>query len=147
MASAERGTAISILLDTNVVLDLLLRREPWLSQAQPLWDSRDAGRVVVYLPTVALTNIFYIGRKQIGNAQAFEGIRFCLANFILVAVDRVIAEHALTLSGNDFEGNVQIACAVQAGVDFIVTRDPNGFAHSPIRAVSPPDLNKHLPTR
>ena len=55
---------IRALVDTNVVLDWLLDRKPWSDAAQPLWDARDAGRVVAYLPASVLTDIFYIIRRQ-----------------------------------------------------------------------------------
>lgn len=131
---------VRVMLDTNVVLDLLWEREPWLSEAQRMWDARDAKTVVAYLPTVALTNIFYIGRKKIGHQRVMTGIQYCAANFELVPVDRAVVDYALNLSGADFEDNIQIACAVTAGVQFIVTRDPSGFTHAPIRAVAPPEL-------
>jgi hypothetical protein len=48
------------------------------------------------------------------------------------------------LPGNDFEDNVQIACAVIAGLDAIVTRDPKGFAGSPVLVLTPAELLARL---
>lgn len=134
--------SVRVLLDTNVVLDLLLQRQPWFNQAQPMWDARDAGTVIACLPTSALTNLYYIGRKQIGQHQIMAGIQYCVANFELVPLGRRDAEYALTLPRWDFEDNLQAACAVHAAVLFIVTRDPAGFAAvpAPIRVVDPPTL-------
>jgi predicted nucleic acid-binding protein len=53
-----------VLFDTNVVLDVLLRREPWVVEAQALWQAVDDGRIVGYIPAVAVTNIVYIARRQ-----------------------------------------------------------------------------------
>jgi hypothetical protein len=47
---------------------------------------------------------------------------------------------ARTLSGNDFEDNLQIACAILAGLDVIVTRDTKGFGEAPIPVLKPQDL-------
>ncbi len=49
------------------------------------------------------------------------------------------------MAGPVFEDNVQIACAQTAGVDFIVTRDPSGFAHSPLPVLAPTDVPSRLP--
>jgi predicted nucleic acid-binding protein len=139
---AEGPSPVRVLLDTNVILDLLLPRQPWLGQAQPMWDARDAGMILVCLPTSALTNIYYIGRRQIGQLRIMDGIRFCIANFELSSLERQDAEFALTLPGTDFEDNLQIACAVHAGVQYIVTRDPSDFTGTPapLRVVDPPTL-------
>ncbi len=132
-----------MLLDTNVVLDLMLRRAPWADQAQPLVDAREAGQLIGYLPASVLTDIF-VSRRLIGVDRAFEVVDRCLEDFELLPVDRTIIEAARRLPGNDFEDNVQIAGVLAAGLDLIVTRDIGGFAHSPIPAVEPPDVPEYL---
>lgn len=146
---ASASTGVRVLLDTNVVLDVLLRRQPWLTEAQPMWEARDAGTIIACLPVSALTNLYYIGRKQVGHEQIMTGIRFCVTNFELVSLERQDAEQALELSGPDFEDNLQIACAVRVGVLFIVTRDPADFAGAPapLRVGDPPALMRFLSAR
>lgn len=56
---------LRVSLDTNVLLDLTLRREPWLSEAQAMWDARDAHQIIGYVPASSLTDLYYISRKQI----------------------------------------------------------------------------------
>ena len=58
---------IRILLDTNVVLDVLLKREPWVSDASVIWQANDEGRLVGYLMASALTDIFYIACRLAGR--------------------------------------------------------------------------------
>jgi predicted nucleic acid-binding protein len=55
-------------------------------------------------------------------------------------VDRVALEAAHAMTGSDFEDNLQIACAVQAGADAIVTRDAQGFRGAPLPVLAPADL-------
>ncbi len=135
---------LRVLLDTNVLLDLALWRDPGLTEAQTMWYARDAHQVICYVPASSLTDLYYISRKQIGNMQARDSLRYCLANFEICAVDRPIIELALTLPGNDVEDNVIISCALSEALDFIVTRNTSDFQHSPIQAVEPPDVIKHL---
>lgn len=135
---------LRVLLDTNVLLDLALRREPWLTEARSMWDARDAREIICYVPASALTDLYYISRKQVGNVQAGQVVRNCLANFEICTVNRLVLEYALTLPGNDFENNVMIACALAETVDLIVTRNVGDFKHSPIQAVEPPGVLKHL---
>lgn len=134
------------LIDTNVVLDWLLDRTPWSEEATPLWDARDAGQLIAYLPASVLTDIFYIVRRQAGIPAAFSAIDRVFAAFGLLAVDAPLLAQARALPGNDFEDNVQIACALATQLDLIVTRDPQDFRHSPLPVVAPPDIAAHLAT-
>ncbi|HXT34153.1 MAG TPA: PIN domain-containing protein [Chloroflexota bacterium] len=141
---ASSSPTLHILADTNVVLDLLLGRQPWLAAAQPMWEARDTGRLRLYLPASALTDIFYVARKLVGFAGAKHVVETCLLGFSIVGVDRHILAAALTLPGNDYEDNVQIACAQSAALDLIVTRNRADFAHSPILAVEPAEILRRL---
>jgi hypothetical protein len=71
-------------------------------------------------------------------------VRICLKAFEILAVDAQTVAAADALPGADFEDNLQMAAAVQANVDAIVTRDPAGFAMSPVPVLSPADLLKQL---
>lgn len=135
---------LRVLVDTNVVLDQLLRRDPWYAQAQPFWLARDAGRVVAYLPSSAVTDIFYISRRQVGNDQARAAVERCLREFGLIAVYRGMLEAALAMAGSDFEDDVQIACAQFARLDLLVTRDAKGFRHSLVPAIEPGAIADYL---
>lgn len=128
---------LRVLVDTNVVLDQLLQREPWYTDAQPFWQARDARQIVTFLPASVLTDIFYISRRQVGTAQARLAVERCLSQFGLITVNRARLVAAAAMPGGDFEDNVQIACAQHAGLDLIVTRDPAGFRDAPIPAVEP----------
>jgi predicted nucleic acid-binding protein len=108
MTGAHTGPIIWALVDTNVAIDWLNDRKPWSDEAQPLWKSRDAGQIALYLPTSVLTDIFYILRKPLGNASAKPVIERCVATFGLLPVDTTVIEKALELPGSDFEDNVQI---------------------------------------
>ncbi|MGH9754957.1 MAG: type II toxin-antitoxin system VapC family toxin [Blastocatellia bacterium] len=129
-----------VLFDTNVVLDALLNRAPWVADAAACWRASDDGKILGCLTASTLTDIFYIARKQKGVDVARDAVRLCLDTFAICAVDRIALEHAAALPGNDFEDNLQIACATLAELDGIVTRDKDGFRDSPIPAFSPTDL-------
>ena len=126
-----------MLVDTNVVLDPLLQREPWYTAAQPFWQARDGGSLVAYLPASAVTDIFYIGRRHAGLALARRAVERCLREFGLLPVYRAVLEAALALPGPDIEDNAQIASARFAGLDLIVTHDMAGFRYAPMPAVEP----------
>lgn len=138
-------SAQHVLLDTNVVLDWILDHKPWSDQAQPLWQARNQRRITCYIPASVFTDIFYILRKQVGITAAFDGIDLCFSAFNVVPVDGAILQLARTLAGNDFEDNVQLACAYSAGLALIVTRNGRHFTHAQIPVIEPADIEQHLP--
>lgn len=140
----QRSRKVRVLVDTNVVLDQLLQREPWHTDAQAFWRARDARRIVAYLPASVLTDIFYISRRQVGIAQAHAAVQRCLSQFGIIAVNRPLLTMAAAMPGSDFEDNVQIACAQHAALDLIVTRDPAGFRDAPMPAVEPAEAARRV---
>jgi predicted nucleic acid-binding protein len=132
------------LLDTNIILDVLLRREPWVAQASELWRAHDQGRLRGHVMASAITDIFYVARKLVGQDLARKAVRTCLATFEICVVDRAALELAESLPGSDLEDNLQIACAQIARLDAIVTRDQTGFAASPVQTLSPADALARL---
>ncbi len=133
-----------ILLDTNIVLDVLLQRQPWFDEAASVWQSCDAGRNVGFVSVVTVTNVYYFGRKVLGSRAALQAVRAVLAAFEIVPADRLVLEKATKYPGSDYEDNVQIAGAIAASLDAIVTRDRTGFSHCPIPVLSPAELLARL---
>ncbi len=75
---------LRILLDANIVLDVVLAREPWAGQAKPIFDAGDAGRLFICLPASVLTDIYYICRKQVGARRARAAVEECLKRYTLI---------------------------------------------------------------
>ncbi len=133
-----------ILFDVNVVLDVLLDRKPWVTEAAAAWRANDEGQIIGYILASAMTDIFYIARRLAGLEMARTTVRTCLEAFEICTVDRQALEQAEALQGNDFEDNLQIACANIAGIDAIVTRDKNGFKTATIPVWTPAELLTQL---
>lgn len=131
---------MQILLDTNVILDVLLKREPWVAEASALWKAHDEGRITGYIVASSVTNIFYIARRLAGLNSAREAVRICLDAFEICAVDRQALEQAQALPGSDFEDNLQIACATLAGLDALVSRNKEDFKAATIPVLTPGEL-------
>ena len=128
------------LLDTNVLLDLFLNRLPWAADMAVIWDAHRQGQIKALVAAFAVPTNFYIVRRQAGLTTAQTVVKDCLSTLDIAPIDHATLLAAQALSGPDFEDDLQIACAIQAGVDGIVTRDPHGFAASPIPILTPSDL-------
>jgi predicted nucleic acid-binding protein len=126
-----------ILLDTNVLLDVLLARRPFVENAQRLWSLAERGHIRAAVSAVSFLNVYYIVRRLASRPQADRAIRGMRAIFQVVPVDREIIDQAIEFGSADFEDAVQLACAVRAGALCIVTRDERHFSRSPIPAMAP----------
>lgn len=126
-----------VLFDANVVLDVLLKREPWVKDAQALWQANDERRLVGYITASTVLDIFYVARKLAGLELAHQAAQVCLEAFEICVVDRLALEQAAALPGTDLEDNLQIVSADRAALDAIITRDSQGFKHSPVPALTP----------
>ena len=135
---------MKVLLDINVVLDVLLNRVPWVSEAAAIWDAHGAGQVAAHVAAFTIPTAFYIVRRQGDLQRAQDGVRLCLESLEIIPTNRSTLESAQQQSGADYEDNVQVASAIEAQLDAIVTRDPAGFAHSPIEVLTPAQLLQRL---
>lgn len=133
-----------VLLDTNIILDVLLDRQPWSVDASAIWEACEQGLMIGVIPASAVTDIFYIARRASDVATARVAIGLCLATFEVSSVDRQMIEQAALFPGDDFEDNVQVACALAASLDAIATRNPNDFAGAPIPILTPAQLLAQL---
>ena len=133
-----------VLFDTNVALDVLLKRSPWDVGAAACWQACDDGKIMGCLTASTLTDIFYLARKQKGLDAARDAVRICLDAFAICIVDRSALELALDLPGGDFEDNLQISCATFANLDVILTRDKSGFKDATILILVPDELVTQL---
>ena len=129
-----------VLFDTNVIIDVLTNREPFVAASKVVWQLHDQGDIDGYLSATSLTNLFYITRKLSHEADAWAGVNVCLQTFTICEVNQAILKYAAMLNGKDFEDNVQIASAYAYQLDFIVTRDKKGFVRSSVPALTPQEL-------
>lgn len=103
---------IHALLDTNVILDVLLERPPWDSDAKTLWQIQSDGRFFAYITATSLTDIFYLSRRLAGLEKAWQAIHIILDQLSIIPVGINELRLATTMEGSDFEDNLQVACAM-----------------------------------
>ena len=119
---------IHALLDTNVILDVLLDRPPWNIDATTLWQAKLDRQFAAYVTATSITDIFYIIRRYAGREKAWQAVYSGLDQLSVVPVGVNELRLATTLDGDDFEDNLQIACAISGQLDVIVTRNLAGFS-------------------
>ena len=134
-----------VLVDTNIVQDALLEREPFVSDARALLEASRSQQIQGYVTATTLTNIFYIVRRQTRNLdRARQAISLTLALMEVCPVNRDILEAAFASNLRDFEDAVQLACAMASSLDAIITRNAQDFAGVTLPILSASELLESL---
>jgi predicted nucleic acid-binding protein len=129
---------MKVLIDTNIIIDILERREPFFRDSYNLIQLAVQGRLEAFMSAGAVTDVYYIINRSIHDAgKAKEKIigLTTLISFCDTLVGDINA--ALTLNVADFEDAVIAAIAKREQVDYIVTRNGTDFRYSPVPAISP----------
>lgn len=126
-----------ILVDLNVLLDVVQRREPYYRASAAVLEDIVNERVVGALSAHAVTTLHYIvGRYQL-RAVADSVVDWVLRYFAIASVGREELLRARALTFGDFEDAVVAAAAESAGCLSIVTRNVKDFSASPVEALTP----------
>ena len=129
-----------ILFDTNVVLDVLLAREPHARVAAQLMAMADEGVIDGVVSATTVTTIHYIAAKAVGRDAASAHVRELLAIFDVACVDRGVLVAALDLDFSDYEDAVLHESARADSAAAIVTRNGKDFAGATLPIFSPDEL-------
>jgi predicted nucleic acid-binding protein len=131
---------LKIIFDTNIVLDVLLDREPFATSAALLFSKVERGELLGCLCATTVTTIHYLVYKALGIRQARKHVGSLLSLFEIAPVNRAVFEGALQSDFQDFEDAVIHEASIHAGVEALVTRDVNGFKRTTIPVYSPDEL-------
>jgi predicted nucleic acid-binding protein len=135
-----------LLLDLNVVLDVLARRQPHYGDSAAVWARVETGQVEGLIAAHSLTTLFYLLSHHVSHIAATRALRDMLSVFSVAAVDGAVINRALDLDWTDFEDAVQMAAAAQAGVDYLVTRNPKDFKVEIVPVILPAEMTALLDT-
>ena len=116
-----------ILIDINILLDVLQKREPFYEISAALLAAVEAGRVKGLVAAHSITTLFYLIRKDRSAADARATITNLLQFIHIAGVDQSTLEQALNLDYGDFEDAVQMISAVQCKADCLVTRNVRDY--------------------
>jgi predicted nucleic acid-binding protein len=131
---------MKILIDSNVALDALLKREPFYDSATNV-ISLSQGGIGLFISASAITDIYYIARKSKNSKEtAITLVKDLLKNVDVAAVTGSEIRQAVSLNWGDFEDAVQYAAGESIAVNYIVTRNKADFASASLPIVSPEEL-------
>ena len=129
-----------VLFDSDVLLDVLSQRQPFVIASAQALNTVTQEQVQGYVSGHAVTNIFYILRRQIGSEAARELLSRLLQRIQVASVTDEVIRQALQSSIADFEDAVTSAAANVAGLEMIVTRNTSDCVNSSVPAIMPEEF-------
>ena len=133
-----------VLLDTDVILDFVLEREPYLEAAAELMDLNTRATYQGFVSSITPINVFYVGRKAVGATKARQRISDLLVALEVCPVTHLTLSTALNLPFRDYEDAVQHSSALAGGLDAIVTRNVKDYKNATLPILTPVDFLQHL---
>jgi len=130
----------AVLIDLNVLLDVLQKREPFYETSAGLLAAVETGQVQGFVAAHSLTTLFYLIQKSRSAAKARASITNLLQFIQIAPVDQSTIEQALNLDFRDFEDAVQMISAVQCKMDCLVTRNVKDYQTALLPVMQPVDF-------
>jgi len=126
-----------LLIDTNIVIDLLSKREKFYDEAAALFSRADKKELVLTISSLTFANTNYILTKLKSAKEAREILRKFKVLVELLNLDDKVTELALSdESFPDFEDGLQYYSAIENQIDVIITRNKKDFKNSKIPVLS-----------
>ena len=127
-------------IDTNVIVDVVAKREPFFSDSQSVLALCATGELEGVVSDLTFCNVAYVLRKSLGGAQLRNGLRVLKNHLQVVPIGEAAIAAALENEMTDFEDAVQLEAARANRADVIITRNVRHFNNSPIRVCTPSEL-------
>ncbi|MEI7437866.1 MAG: PIN domain-containing protein [bacterium] len=134
-----------VLLDTNVVLDVLLARQPFVGASAEVFGLAEHSRIEGLLCATTITTIDYLLTQTMPRPAARQALQKLLELFEIAPVSRAVLEEALKSKLTDFEDAVLDQAGRLAGAEVIVTRNQKDFRQATLKILGPDELLASLP--
>mgnify|MGYP001146014751 FL=1 len=113
---------MKVLIDTNVILDVLCNRLPFVEDAQKVFRLCEVNKITGYISALSIPNIIYIMRKELDADKISDILEKLSLIFTIADLKSSDLTKAVKLGFDDYEDALQSVCASRIKADYIVTR-------------------------
>ena len=129
------------LIDTNVILDVLLKREPFYKSCASVLTLARRKEIELYVSASAITDIYYIANQALRDKAEVKSLIVKLIKVVSVAgISEDEIQKALALPWKDFEDSVQYSVALLQKMDGSVTRNPKDYKEAEMKVWDPEEI-------
>ena len=129
-----------VFVDTDIIYDLLAKRDPFYSAAARLFTLADEGKVLVFISALSLANIHYLVSKQQSESQAKQILRKFKVLVRITPLTEKIIDLALNSEFEDFEDAIQYFSALQNDIEILLTRNLKDYKKAQISVLTAQDF-------
>nr|AMP54452.1 PIN domain protein [uncultured bacterium] len=133
---------MKVLFDTNILLDVLLKRDPFFDASAQLLAYAEQGKIEGWLCGTTVTTIYYLLSRTLARKKAVIHLRQLLKILHISGVTRVVLEDALESGFTDYEDAVLYHSALHARAEIVLTRNQKDFSESSLPIYSPAEFLK-----
>jgi predicted nucleic acid-binding protein len=131
---------VKLFFAVNVVLDVLTGRTPWAADSAAALSLIDSSDVEGLVAAHTITTLHYLTNRHLDRQRANSAVADLMTLFSITPVDEAALLQALSIPAADFEDAVQAACALRAGADRFITRNPRDFRGLGLLVLTPAEL-------
>jgi predicted nucleic acid-binding protein len=135
---------VKVLLDTNIIIDIALERQPYFTNSETVLAFVEQGQIEGYISASTISDLYYLIRKQKGRDLTIEFLQEILTFCQIATVNQDAIIMAFTTNFQDFEDSIQYSTAVVNKLDAIITRNPQDFPIITPRIITPEQLIAEL---
>lgn len=126
----------SVFADTDIIFDLLAKREPFYDAAAKLFTLSDNGKINISISALSVANIHYLLSKYLSNEQSKQILRKFKILVQIVPVNEKIIDLALNSGFTDFEDAIQYYCALEYNCTVLITRNLKDYKKAQITVMT-----------
>ena len=129
-----------VFVDTDIIYDLLGKRDPFYVAAAQLFTLADEGKVQIYISALSLANLHYLISKQRTEEEAKEILRKFKVLVHVAPLNDKIIDLALNSEFSDFEDAIQYYSALQNEIEVLLTRNLKDYKKAHITVLTAQDF-------
>ena len=132
---------MNVFVDTNVIIDLLAKREPFYHESLQLFSLADSNQIELTVSALSLVNIHYI----LNDVMKLKDTRSIIGKFKVLVESYSLNDKVIDLALNDLkfkdlEDGIQYYTVLESKANSIVSRNLKDFKHSKIPVLSPKEF-------
>ena len=133
---------MKVFIDTNIFIDFIAARQPFAKEAAIIFQLADNKEIDLLLSDLTIINTIYIlQRLHYPIDEIIDTIEELRPLLTITSVGVSVIDRCLQRRGNDFEDEVQYFSAIDAGADFIVTRNKKDYDFGDDSVITPSEFH------
>ena len=117
----------TLFIDTNILLDVLLKREDFYLDARRILELSQDKNCLLVVSVLSIANIAYVLRKKLKGDELYDSLKDLTDILSVVSITKEHCDNAIKLKATDFEDALQYYCAESCRCDAIITRNKKDF--------------------